>query len=59
MGYFLYAIGLDSVSLKWLESYLTCRSQIVDVHDSDPSTVTYRVPQWSILGLLIYSMSET
>ena len=48
--------GFDDNSLKWFQSYLTGRSQVVyiDGHLSDPLPVEIGVPQGSILGPLLY-----
>ena len=52
----LTAIGLDPTSVSWLGSYLSDRSQSVDVGGtrSDPKPITCGVPQGSILGLLLF-----
>lgn len=49
----LKAMGLRSV--EWLYSYLTGRSQVVDVngHTSKLCTITCGMPQGSILGHLL------
>ena len=48
--------GLDSASVDWFTSYLTCRSQCVFVEGalSDPLEVQAGVPQGSVLGPLLY-----
>ena len=43
-------------SVKWFDSYLTGRSQVVDIDGvlSGPQEITYGVPQGSILGPLLF-----
>ena len=52
-------LGTSSQALKWLESYLTCRMQSTraGTSPSDQLTVTYGMPQRSILGrALLFSL---
>lgn len=53
--------GFDSDAVEWFRSYLSGRSQYVEMHKEDgsivsssPLRVSRGVPQGSILGLLLY-----
>ncbi len=48
--------GINGVSLKLMQSYLTDQKQYVEFNDtcSEMSTLTTSVPQGSILGLLLF-----
>ena len=52
----LQSTGLDSVSLKWLFSYLTglCIRTKVNSHTSTSSPLTSAVPQGCVLGSLLF-----
>ena len=52
----LGAIGCDDWSVNWFNSYLSNRSQFIDIKGtlSDRGEVTCVVPQGSILGPLLF-----
>lgn len=52
----LEALGITGIALKIFKSYLSDRTQIVkiDRYQSQPSSITFGVPQGSILGPLLF-----
>ena len=55
----IQSVGLSTSALKWFNSYLTNRYQVVRIHSgsvSDPLPVECGVPQGSILGSLLFSI---
>ncbi len=52
----LHKYGIIGQSNKWFENYLTDRTQVAKVNRvvSTPRQVQYGVPQWSILGPLLF-----
>ena len=54
----IQSVGASTSALKWLNSYLTNRNQVVRIHSSvsDPLPVECGVPQGSILGPLSFSI---
>ena len=56
--------GIESTALKWIESYLTGRTQRVAIGDldtnlsicSDLVTLTYGIPQGSVLGPIMFTL---
>ena len=48
--------GIRGAALKWFTSYLELRSQYININNMNSEHVylNYRVPQGSILGLLLY-----
>jgi hypothetical protein len=50
--------GLSGAVLRWVRSYISCRSQYVHVGQKQSATVLYEygLPQGSVLGPLIYTL---
>ncbi len=50
--------GVEGVSLKWFESYLTNRSQSILINgtESEKQNLAYGVPQGSVLGPLLFTI---
>ena len=58
LNHLYYRFGITSTALKWIESYLTSRTQWVKIDDmeSDPVTLKQGVPQSSVLGPILYTL---
>jgi hypothetical protein len=54
----LESLGVTGTPLKWFESYLSERSQAVQVGDakSDPAALNCGVPQGSVLGPILFTI---
>ena len=56
--------GIHDVMLAWINSYLSCRTQKVAIGDlgtdlratSDPVIMTFRMPQGSVLGPILFTL---
>ena len=53
-----YRMGVEGTVLKWMESYLSGRSQSVQIKDvkSDSKALKWGVPQGSVLGPILFSI---
>ena len=51
-----FNLGVEGTALEWFRSYLTGRRQsvVIDSVSSTPSSLTYGVPQGSVLGPLLF-----
>ena len=49
-------LGIDGTVLKWFRSYLTCRTQQIQIHDALSVIVflLFGVPQGSVLGPILF-----
>ena len=58
LNHLYYRFGVTGTALKWIESYLTNRTQRVKIDDmeSGPVTLKWGVPQGSVLGLILYTL---
>ena len=54
----LASLGFDSISLKWFQSYLHCRTQCFNVAGVTSAALETKngVPQGSILGPLLFTL---
>ena len=48
--------GVSGMALAWFKSYLCGRHQKIDKKNSDSSLLEHGVPQWSVLGPLLFSL---
>ena len=55
------SFGITGTVLQWFHSYLSGRSQLVEINDTKSSVrdLTVGVPQVSVLGLILYLLYAT
>ena len=53
--------GIHGSALSWFESYITTRTQYIAVngHRSEPTTISFGVPQGSVLGPILFVLYTT